>query len=610
MKNVTAIIQARMGSSRLPGKMMCHLAGRPLIDHVIERLESVCSPHGPLSGIILATSDSYHDDLLVEHVRASWPSIKIIRGPEDDVLARFVMAAKDSDATTFLRVTGDCPLLNVQNLERFIQTHTQTRADITNYRPGFEYVDKGIEVVSPCAILKVAEDPRTTIQDREHVTSLMYRYPEEFTVNYVDSEDYLKRGDIRINIDTGEDLQFMEALYCSMDKPPVEIELKEVVDYLDHHPELLGINVSSGRKSTLHERVRIGFRCDGGIETGLGHVSGCLRLAHHLAEQSGVGIEFLSREDLNTSKMIKQAGFAMETLAPEVSPAEDITRIIEKSRESDWAAVVINFCKEELDRYAPQFKRLKESGQKIIFMDNPVPPSYRLGDLLINALPHPDYEGYEPESHPDCLDGLEFLLLDKAFTEARDHHRVIHDHIDRVLIAMGGADRPNVTVIVLEGLARAQFQGYADVVLGAACPHEDAIRSQLVTLKIRGEISRNVNDLPDRIIKADLGFSALGLTTYEMAYLGLPVMLIAGSPFNAHVADIYASRYDNSVSLGCFQDITPKDIARTFLTLNEDPQRQASMSRRGKDLVGSKSLHVFSRLEHMLTGYTNIKGKT
>jgi spore coat polysaccharide biosynthesis protein SpsF len=607
---VTAIIQARMGSSRLPDKMMSHLAGRPLIDHVIERLESVCYPHGPLSEIIFATSDSRHDDPLAEHVRASWPSINVIRGPEDDVLARFVMAAKDSDATTFLRITGDCPLLNVQNLNRLIKAHTRARADITNYKPGFEYVDKGIEVVSPCAILKMAEDPRTTDQDREHVTSLMYRYPEEFTVNYVDSEDYLKRGDIRITIDTREDLQFMEALCRSMNKPPVDIELKEAVDFLDHHPELLGINASSGRKSTLHERIRIGFRCDGGIKIGLGHVSGCLRLAHHLAKQYGVGIEFLSREDPNTSKMIKQAGFAMETLAPGASPSEDITRIIEKSCESDWAAVVINFCKEDLDRYAPQFERLKESGQKIIFMDNPVPPSYRLGDLLINALPHPDYEGYEPNSHPDCLDGLEFLVLDKAFTEARDPHRVIHDHIDRVLIAMGGADSSNVTGIVLEGLARAQYQGYADVVLGAACPHEDAIRSQLATLGIRGEISRNVNDLPDRIIKADLGFSALGLTTYEMAYLGLPVMLMAGSPFNAHVANIYAARYDSSVSLGCFQDVTPKDIACTFLTLNQDPQRQASMSRRGRDLVGSKSPHVFSRLEHMLTDHKNIKGKT
>ena len=267
--NTIAIVQARMGSMRFPGKMLCSLAGTPLIDHALSRLCRELKPEGPLDGVILATSVSVDNDCLVQHVQDCWPSVRVVRGPEDDVLSRFVEAIHLVGATTVVRTTGDCPLINLEAMRSMLAALDETGADVVNYRPGFEYVDKGLEAISADALLRAVADPQLQARDREHVTSLLYRYPDRYRVHYIDSECFLRRGDIRITVDTEADLAFMEALAVGLKEGIATVSLREVVTYVDAHPGLMQINRAAGRKSTLHERARLGFRCDGGATLGL-----------------------------------------------------------------------------------------------------------------------------------------------------------------------------------------------------------------------------------------------------------------------------------------------------------------------------------------------------
>ena len=600
MTDIIAIVQARMGSSRLPGKMLRPLAGRPLVDHVLARLATVLHPHGPLDGLVLATSDSPIDDPLATHVRRTWPSVELIRGSENDVLGRFMVVLNAVPATTVIRVTGDCPLINVANLEHMIEAHQAAGADVTNYRPGFEYMDKGVEVVSASALRRAAVDPQATLQDREHVTALMYRRPGRYRVHYIDSEVYLRRGDIRLTVDTEADLPFLEALCQGLGKSPVHIGLREVVEYLNRHPALLAINATAGRKSTLHERARLGFRCDGGPAIGLGHVVSCLRLARLVARELGIGVEFVVREDATAVTLIQQAGFAVEVLPTDTSPDQDIARLVAKAAESDWSGVVIHICKDDIDRYAPVFQGIKDADVKLIFMDNPVPPSYRLGDLVINALPHPDYPGYDPASHPACYDGLAYFLLDGAFEQYRYRTRKVCPAVERVLVAMGGADPENTTGLVLDGLATADYRGYVDVVLGAANPHEHAVRERFAHLGLTGEINHGVRDMTARMWAADLGFSALGLTTYEMASMGLPTLIVPGSAFNATVAELYCAQYEVALIVGKCNEITSFEIADAFGALCQDLERRRAMSARGRAVVGGKASEVPTLVKQMI----------
>jgi spore coat polysaccharide biosynthesis protein SpsF len=576
-KNI-AIVQARMGSSRLPGKMMMPLAGKPLIDYALARLCSVLKPEGMLDAIVLATSTETNNDPLVEHVSSRWPKVIVVRGPEDDVLSRFVSSIEKIGATVVVRATGDCPFINIDALHRMLDALTGAEADAVNYRPGYEYVDKGLEVVSADALIRASADPALTPRDREHVTSLMYRFPDRYRVRYIESAPMLRRGDIRLTVDTPEDLRFFEALIKTLPADPCRISLDQIVAILDAHPEIKTINAASGRKSTLHERARLGFRCDGGTEIGLGHVVGSIRLATLLARELGIGAEFVVQENHATQSLINKTGFSMEVLPGNTLPENDIDRLIEKTKESDWSGVVINFCKEDLERYTTHFHLIKDSGMPLIFMDNPLPPSYRMGDLLINALPHPDYEGYEPDKHPNCLDGLEYFI---PGVEAPPPARVIKPEVERVLIAMGGADKSNLTSLVIKGLSAAGFKGFADVILGSACPHHETVRKDMDDAGITGSLHTNVSDLDQRMVSADLGFSGLGLTTYEMAYCLLPACIISGSVLNSNAAEQYVQKYHAAEHLGFYETIDSRKISSWFLKISDDQDRRFALSDAG-----------------------------
>lgn len=598
MSRILAIVQARMGSSRLPGKMMRTLMHRPVIDHVISRLMTGLHPKGPLNGIVLATSDSDLDDSLVDHIQKRWPQLTIVRDSENNVLGRFVAALKDETADTVVRVTGDCPLINVEVLSGMIASHQLTGADVTNYMPGFEYVDKGLEVVAASALHRVAQDPEATTNDLEHVTALMYRQPDRYKVHYITSKDYLRRGDIRLTIDTEADLKFMEALFQDLNRKVEDLSLKEVIDHLDENPELISINASAGSKSTMHEKARLGFRCDGNSKIGLGHVVGSLRLAKAVAEELKIGVEFLVREDKSTVSLIQKAGFAVKVLPANYSKAKDIQTIVSKTNKSDWAGVVINFCKEAIDDYGTIFQQIPDAGKKLIFMDNPIPSSCCIGDLVINALPHPDYNGYDSDRHPACFDGLDYFLLDEAFTRYSRKIRLMGRHIDRILVSMGGADIDNASGLVVEGLALAGYHGWVDIVLGKANPHAELVQKQLRQLRLKGEINVGVSDLPERMWRADVGFSALGLTTYEMAFMGLPIVLVPGTRLNSTVAKHYADRYGGSIYLGLYSQIKPSDVAMCVTEILSDQTLRQKMSESNRIAVDGKGMQrVVSLIE-------------
>lgn len=594
-----AIVQARMGSSRFPGKMLTNLHGRPLIDYSLSRLCTLLVPEGPISRVVVATSHEKSDDLLVDHIRMSWPEIPVVRGPEGNVLARFIMTLEKYPSETVLRITGDCPLLNIQNIPSMIDSHKRADADITNYMPGFEYVDKGIEVVSAKALRKAAADPQTRPDDREHVTSVMYRYPERYRVNYVQSEDYLMRGDIRLTVDEPRDLEFLEELLKKINGDFSRIHLIDIVKIVENNPQLTTFNADTGRKTTRHELVRLGFRCDGDSRIGLGHIVGCLRLAKILSRELGVGAEFIVRKQASVVRMIKEAGYSCEILEEDISPVQDIKRVAHKIHESDLSGVVINFNKEYLDRYAQHFKTIKQTGKSLIFIDNPLPTLYMTGDLVMNALPHPDYEGYDPSLHSSCYDGLDYFIPDDSFDLYRGRKRRTRDTIERVLVTMGGGDSENLTGLVLKELEAWGFAGHVDVILGSANPHEREMSNLVDTLSFSANISRNVDDMPRRIWEADIGFSSLGLTTYEMALLGLPAIILTGTEFNAEVAEIYSKVNKGCIDLGYYKKVSSSKIVAALNKMGPRKVREdlSSISSgvvdgRGKD----RTLKIFSDL--------------
>ena len=344
------------------------------------------------------------------------------------------------------------------------------------------------------------------------------------------------------------------------------------------------------------QKMKLGFRCDGSTDIGLGHVVGSIRLATLLARELGIGAEFVLRKNPAAKALIKEAGFSMEVLPGEIPPEKDINRLIEKKTESPWSGVVFNFCKADLERYTSHFNAIKDSGIALVFMDNPLPPSYRLGDLLINALPHPDYEGYDPDNHPNCLDGLEYFIPGVI---GPSPERVIKPTAERVLIAMGGADNQNLTELVIKGLAEIDYAGYVDVVLGSASPHRESVQKHMKKSGLAGTVSWNVSDMYKRMHLADIGLSGLGLTTYEMAYTCLPACIVSGSELNANAAQQYVQHYGAAVHFGFYKNIDLSSISSRLSKIMDHREQRLQLSRAGYR-VGKKVDQVLFSVSSVL----------
>ena len=223
-----AIIQARMGSSRLPGKVLKPLAGKPVLQHVRERV----SASQLIDQVIVATSDLAGDDPIEAFCEVNgW---RCIRGPEADVLARYAKAAKTANADVIVRITSDCPLFSPAILDEMLAKFDPETMDYmsTNWPERTFPVGLDCEVMRAQALLDVA-DHAADPYDREHVTAHFYRYPDGFRL--AGHACKLKLDHLRITLDTAEDYERLVTLLAKRPElaDPATDVIESVVTYFN-----------------------------------------------------------------------------------------------------------------------------------------------------------------------------------------------------------------------------------------------------------------------------------------------------------------------------------------------------------------------------------------
>jgi spore coat polysaccharide biosynthesis protein SpsF len=230
--HTVAVIQARMGSTRLPGKVLREIAGRPMIDWVVGWARQIST----VDKVVVATSVLEREAPLVEHLNEE--GIPVLRGPEDDVLARYVKAMETNEADAVVRLTGDCPLLMPEVSERVIQAFLEEDCDYASNTIERTY-PRGLdtEVLSPEA-LRRSDNEATEAADREHVTRYIRRRPDRFSLCSVTTEK--DRSDLRWTVDEGADLTLVRKIYSEMDG--MVFGYHDVLQLLEAHPEWTDIN--------------------------------------------------------------------------------------------------------------------------------------------------------------------------------------------------------------------------------------------------------------------------------------------------------------------------------------------------------------------------------
>ena len=207
---ILGVIQGRMSSSRLPGKVLADVAGRPMIGRQIERLQR----SQRLAELVLATSTDSSDDPLADYCAGL--GLTVVRGPLADVLGRFAMALDAfPEATTLVRLTADCPLTDWRVLDAMLDAHLLGGFDYTNLTHPKRTFPHGLDVeAAQTAAFRVAVAEATSSYDREHVTPFLYGHPERFRLGTFSREPSLAH--LRWTVDYPDDLEFVRHVYAEL----------------------------------------------------------------------------------------------------------------------------------------------------------------------------------------------------------------------------------------------------------------------------------------------------------------------------------------------------------------------------------------------------------
>lgn len=245
---VVAIIQARMGSSRLPGKMLMNVEGKPIIEHVFERIKEAST----IDEFWLATTTSAKDNLLAEWAKQN--NILIYRGSEEDVLDRYYHAAFKAKAEVIVRITGDCPLHDSKIIDNVVESYLSKDVDyVCNVIPPTYPDGLDVEIFSFKALEKAWKEA-VLKSEREHVTPYIWKNSSLFRLgSVVNNEDF---SSYRLTLDTLEDLDLINKIFGELKKQEIFGDMNDILKILRQHPEWIEINSKHKRNEGYDKSVK------------------------------------------------------------------------------------------------------------------------------------------------------------------------------------------------------------------------------------------------------------------------------------------------------------------------------------------------------------------
>ena len=247
---IFAIIQARMGSSRLPNKVMMEVLDKPLIDYLLERVSTA----ERINKIILATTTNPEDDCLAEHVNSL--GYDVFRGSEDDVLSRFYDAFfefknRHDESNAIVRITGDCPLIDSHLIDKVIKTYQEKNMDYVTLSSDFsEGLD--VEIFSEELLVQAFNDAKLQ-SEREHVALFFHNNKSLFNMYRV--QNSTNDSGYRITVDEPEDFLVVKSIIEHFDKNNLKLSFEQIKLYLDEHQEIFNINVNIIRNEGLQKSL-------------------------------------------------------------------------------------------------------------------------------------------------------------------------------------------------------------------------------------------------------------------------------------------------------------------------------------------------------------------
>jgi spore coat polysaccharide biosynthesis protein SpsF len=580
MNRVVAVIQARMGSTRLPGKVLKPIAGKPLLWHIVHRLRQCAL----VEDIAIATSTNPRDDAIVEWGAAE--SVTVVRGPEKDVLARYARAAEALNADLIVRVSSDAPFIDAGFVDHLIAALIAQDGDYVLMPEGVPCAHEGVDPFSRRALDKLMMDAGTDPVAREHVTGYFKLHPD--FVKTVRAAPYpaLARKGGRLTIDTPDDLAFIEAVHARMDARAGEASLADLLLLLEREPELAHINQHVKQKPMAPTGGLALIRCDGGGKFGYGHVKRMVSLARALRDRMSIGAVFAVNGTADALAPIRRAGFEAQLLSSEEHLGEMIARLAPQMLLLDCREGPSRAELDRLGRDIPVTAVIDDGSERRLAADfayyPPVPQVAALDWTGARTVPRIGWEW--------SLTGLNPHLTPARALAARP----------TLLVAMGGSDPFGLTLRAARALIGIDPAWRVRFVIGGGMKDGSGVAAAIVALSDRYETVEHADDLAIEYAHADLGLCAFGVTAYEMAAFGVPALYLGLTQDHARSAQAFDDAGMGRL-LGTIEAVADDALAAAVTELAHDAPRRRQMRKAAMSLIdGEGAARIAADLAQVL----------
>jgi len=240
--NIVAVIEARMTSSRLPGKVLLKAAGKPMLEHLVNRLRAVPT----INRIVLATTINESDNILENFSKKT--GIDCFRGSEEDVLERVIGAAEFARADVVVGITGDCPIIDPKIVEHTIEMFMVNHCDYASNGHIRSFPDGMDTRVCKLETLKRSSTMTTNVLDREHVSLYIRNHPEIFKHLYLVAPPELHWPELGLTLDERSDYELLKKVIEYFEPMNSLFGCRDVIELIKNKPDWAMINQSVLRK--------------------------------------------------------------------------------------------------------------------------------------------------------------------------------------------------------------------------------------------------------------------------------------------------------------------------------------------------------------------------
>ncbi|MBI3032828.1 aldo/keto reductase [Candidatus Woesearchaeota archaeon] len=593
-KRIAVIIQARVGSTRLPSKILLNLAGKPMLTHIIERCQTLLD-NGDIDAIVVATSTNVK---IAQECGVQW-----YQGSEDDIMQRYKEAAQKYAADIIIRVTADCPLVDVEEISRMLayfmehQTHNSDKFLKLDYihnisNTGLTLNNTGVplglgaEIITKEALLKA--DALAVKPYQREPFLVIEEFPQQFSTEFFPASPWLQHHTFRLTVDEQADYDLMNIIYDKLYHPLARsareriVTIKECIDFLKSHPDIAAINSNVNQKtyyavSEYLQAPNVVFYCEASSDIGLGHVMRSLTLAQKLKDKYNANVCFYVNLFEPALNLISKANFVYST-SPNI-PNTDI--------------IVIDVLR-SLILGEQLIRRIKNKCKALVIIDDlyNFTDLYSSADIVVNTQISADETNYDQFPALKKLLGLNYLLLRRSFQKylneiSENLKKKQQSNLKNILVTFGGGDRLGSTLKVITALNKASLPIKITVIIGNAFPFMKELEQLRTKLSSNFEIVFNASNIEDYMYQADIAFCTAGYTGYELLALGTPFFVIEQEPEQQRIIEKLVET--GAVrSLGYHDKVTEEKIITAVTSLLLFPQQLVDMKKKCYGLIDGK----------------------